>query len=179
MSVKLKGAVLLILFFILCMGTSFYISRYKLIVYPIEGASMEPNIHNEDKVLVYRTQKVKHGDVVIFWSEAYNKTLIKRVIGLGGDVIDIKYNEQTQSFDIWRNDVMLEEDYINEKMMPPYYAEKQVVVPEGKMFFLGDNRNWSLDSHSDCIMEDLSLIEGKAIMRYNGFDIGFLLAYGT
>lgn len=179
MNIRLRGAILLVLFFIVCMGTSFYISRYKLVVYPIDGASMEPNVFHKDKVLVYRTQKVKYGDVIIFFSEAYNKRLIKRVIGLGGDVIDIKYNEELEAFQIWRNNKLLKEDYIKEKMMPPYYSEKQLIVPEGKMFFLGDNRNWSLDSHVEDVMEDLSLIEGKVLMRYKGYDIGFLFNSGT
>lgn len=176
MSKSIRSAIILLLFFIACMCASFYISRYKLVIYPVKGESMEPNVHDEDKVLVYRTQNVKYGDIVILESVAYSETLIKRVIGLGGDVIDIKYNEEIQAYEIWRNNVKLEEEYIKEKIVGNYYTDKQIVVPQGKLYYLGDNRNFSRDSHSDDVMEDTSLIVGKVLLRYKGFDIDFLLS---
>lgn len=172
-----KGArgfvIFVVIICIACMATAFYISRYKLVVFPIEGYSMEPNVHNKDKVLVYRTKKIKHGDVIVFHSETFNKTLIKRVIGLEGDRIEIRYNNEQEIYQIYRNGTLLDEDYIKEPMSRSYY-EIELVVPKNKMFFLGDNRNWSQDSHSGEVLEDVSVIEGKVIMRYNGLDIDFL-----
>ncbi|MDD4316101.1 MAG: signal peptidase I [Clostridia bacterium] len=174
MDKKSKGFIIfLVIVCIACMATAFYISRYKLVVFPIEGESMEPNVHDGDKVLVYRTKNIKHGDVVVFNSEAYDKCLIKRVIGLEGDRIEIKYHEGQDIYQIYRNGVRLDEDYINEPITRSYY-EMDIVVPENKMFFLGDNRNWSLDSHSGEVMDDVSLIEGKVIMRYKGLNFTFL-----
>jgi signal peptidase I len=155
------------------MGASFYVSRYVLVVYPVEGKSMVPTIYDEDRVLVYRTKNIKHGDIVVFDSEYYQKPLVKRVIGLEGDLIQIKFNEEIHAFEVWRNGERLKEKYINEPMYPPSYREMEVQVPTGKMFFLGDNRNASSDSHNYQEMEDISTIQGKVIMRYKGLDITF------
>ncbi|MFW5780589.1 MAG: signal peptidase I [Bacillota bacterium] len=172
MAIRIKGILTLIIFFLVCMGISFYISRYMFVVYPVEGESMVPTISHGDKVLVYRTDKIEHGDIVVFDSEAYEKCLIKRVIGLEGDFIEIKYDEETSSYQVYRNQNLLIEEYIREPMLSSYY-DMEVEVPPGKMFFLGDNRNWSLDSHNSEIMEDVSTIQGRVIMRYDGFDISF------
>lgn len=171
---KAKGFMIFVIIVCLaCMATAFYISRYKLVVFPIEGSSMEPNVHDGDKVLVYRTKNIKHGDVIVFNSVTFNKCLIKRVIGLEGDRIEVKYNENQDIYQIYRNGVRLDEDYINEPITRSYY-EMDIVVPQNKMFFLGDNRNWSQDSHSGEVLEDISVIEGKVLMRYKGLNISFL-----
>ncbi len=176
MSGRTKSAILLLVFFLICMGTSFYLSRYKLVIYPIEGPSMEPAVQDLDKVLVYRTQNVKHGDVVIIESEVFDKVLIKRVIGVAGDTIEIKYNETEQYFEIWRNNKLLKEDYIKEKITSPTYNETMIVVPKGHFYYLGDNRNISGDCHTQSTTENVSLIVGKVIMKYRGFRMKFKLA---
>lgn len=178
MAIRIKGILTLVIFFLVCMGVSFYISRYMLVVYPVEGESMVPTIRHGDKVLVYRTENIKHGDIVVFDSEAYDKCLIKRVIGLEGDFIEVKYDNDLAEYKIYRNGNMLDESYIREPMLSTYY-DMEVEVPPGKMFFLGDNRNWSLDSHNSEIMEDVSTIQGKVIMRYDGLDISFLALIET
>lgn len=144
-----------------------------LVVYPVSGNSMEPNVHDMDKVLLYRTQDVKYDDIVVFDSEYYQECLIKRVIGLPGDRIDIRYDEENEVYHIFRNDEKLNEDYILRPMTQRYY-EQSIVVPEGEFFFLGDNRNFSQDSHTEGITEGLDQIKGKVILRYNGFDINFI-----
>lgn len=137
---------------------------------------MEPTVHDEDRVLVYRTTKIKHGDVVIIESDIFGDTLIKRVIGLSGDLIEIKYNSESEYYEIWRNGKVLKEDYIKEKITSPTYDEKTILVPEGHVYYLGDNRNISGDCHTRNITEDASLIVGKVIMKYKGLDISFKLA---
>lgn len=174
MEKRAKGFIVFVIIVCLaCMATAFYISRYKLVVFPIEGSSMEPNVHDGDRVLVYRTKKIKHGDVIVFNSVSFNKRLIKRVIGLEGDTIEIRHNDTQNIYQIYRNGVRLEEDYINEPITRTYY-EMSIVVPKNQIFFLGDNRNVSQDSHMGEVTEDISLIEGKVIMRYKGINLNFL-----
>src|SRR5690554_4025005 len=120
MAIRIKGLLTLAIFFLVCMGASFYISRYVLIVYPVNGKSMEPTIYHEDRVLVYKTDKINHGDIVVFYSEIFNKRLVKRVIGLEGDTIAIKYDNEINAYEVWRNGERLEEDYISEPMLKSY-----------------------------------------------------------
>lgn len=108
----------------------------------VDKISMEPTLHAGEFILVnklaYRFGSVERGDIIVFHyplnpSEDY----IKRVIGLPGDVVRV------QNGNVYVNGQQLEEPYIS---APPVY-EGQWVVPDEKIFVLGDNRNQSSDSH--------------------------------
>ena len=79
------------------------------------------------------------GEIVIFHHpEHQNETWVKRVIGLPGDLVEIR-NEK-----LYINNELVQEDYI--KVTDRLYDFGPVVVPEGNYFVMGDNRNNSLDS---------------------------------
>lgn len=101
--------------------------------------SMYPTIHPKDMMIFKKTQTFERGDIIFFKFPLDEEQMyLKRVIGVEGDVIEIK-----EGF-VYVNGSALEEPYTNE---PPQYEMAKMVVPEGHYFVLGDNRNNSFDSH--------------------------------
>ncbi|MDR0853347.1 MAG: signal peptidase I [Clostridiales Family XIII bacterium] len=131
--------------------------------------SMEDTLHPSDYVfLASKAYKFggdpKRGDIVVFKSELVDQTdgrkksLIKRIIAIGGDTISIK-----------NGSVILN----GEKLVEPYTKDgrtdgemSEVTVPEGKVFAMGDNRQVSKDSRSpDVGFVDESVLTGKVFFR--------------
>lgn len=113
----------------------------------VRGMSMSPTLRAGDLVLINRISIApRHGDVVISNLLAEDGLrLIKRVIGLPGDVIDI--NAETGL--VTRNGAVLEEAYVAAHSFAPCDIALPVQVPEGYAFVLGDNRKSSVDSRSN------------------------------
>lgn len=104
----------------------------------IPSGSMIPTVNEGDIIVGNRMVKTyKHGDIAIFLSES-GPLYIKRVIGVGGDHIEIKNHA------VYRNGKKLKESYIKEEMYTK--GTQKYDVPEGCYFLLGDNRNSSNDS---------------------------------
>ena len=138
----------------------------------VEGASMVPTLVNGDRLIIselgYTPQQ---GDVVIINarksyqldSEGLNKLIVKRIIALGGQKVDIDFNTGTVTVD----DQVLQEAYINTLTTRDEGGMQfPVVVPEGYVFVLGDNRDISKDSrHPNVGFVSESEIMGKALLR--------------
>lgn len=130
----------------------------------VEGDSMLPTLHNGDWVAVSSAvMELKHGDIVIVtqpWER--NVPIVKRVIGVGGDTVNIDF----ESHEVYVNGVLLDEPYINEPTSLSYDVEFPLTVDEGKLFVMGDNRNDSLDSRSSKIgLIDERYVLGRVYMR--------------
>ena len=183
----------IVLFFVL--GTNMGFSVYYT-TSEISGPSMKPTFNadikeqydEKDEVAVYYLAKdYERGDVIIY---NHNGThVIKRIIALGGDRIKIEYDLETNKYYFRLNGEILEEDYVAEEyssMMQdkvrfeslyksPYskYNCKEYFddggylnVPEGYIFYVGDNRTNS----SDCTEygpQPIENIEGKVIYKYS------------
>lgn len=120
------------------------ITTLVLPVLQIAGTSMEPTLGNGDIVVLLKTSKLNRGDLCGF--SYSNKILIKRVIGLPGDIIFID-NEGNVSV----NGEMLDEPYISEKGLGECDIEFPYTVPENAYFLMGDHRSTSIDSRNTVI----------------------------
>ena len=133
------------------------------------GDSMLPNFSGGDRVAcVHSFSGYERGDVIII-SHATRKdeSIIKRVIAVGGDTVDIDFYKGTVSV----NGQVLDEPYVNTPTNLSYDMTFPVTVPEGKLFVLGDNRNDSLDSRStDIGFINENKVLGKVVFRCYPFD---------
>ena len=120
------------------------IATLVLPVLQISGVSMEPTLNNGDIVVLVKTSRLERGDLCGF--SYSNKILIKRIIGVPGDVIVID-KDGTVSV----NGEVLDEPYISEKSLGECDVEFPFTVPEGEYFVLGDHRESSIDSRSTAI----------------------------
>ena len=138
-------------------------------VLQIEGTSMEPTLSNGDIVLLTKTTRFNRGDLCGFtWN---NKLLIKRVIGVPGDWIEIDTDGT-----IYLNGEMLEEPYVEQPAFGECDLEFPFQVPQEQYFVVGDMRESSIDSRNSligCIPKDQ--IVGKVFFRVWPFNrISFL-----
>ena len=135
----------------------------------IPSGSMIPTLNEGDQLFVtrvYNLDHLKRGDIVVFDSDELNDVLIKRLIGLPGDKIKITNGT------VYVNEEKIDESYV--KNNDNYSGEFE--VPEGKYFFLGDNRAISYDSRKwNNPYIDGSDIKAKAQIRVYPFsDFGFV-----
>lgn len=133
-------------------------------VLQIEGISMEPTLTNGDIVLLAKTPRFEHGDLCGFtWN---NKLLIKRVIGLPGDIIEMDTDGT-----IYLNGDQLDEPYVQQKAMGECDLDFPFQVPQDQYFVVGDLRESSIDSRNTligCVSKEQ--IVGKVFFRVWPFE---------
>ena len=138
----------------------------------IRQSSMEPTFYNGDYVFISKQAynlfgDPERGDVVVFHTgmqtdDGEDKNLIKRIIGLPGDTVEI-----IEGY-VYLNGQLLDEPYINEQGVSG--EMEAVTVAEGELFCMGDNRRVSLDSRDaavGCVDQDEIL--GKVFIRLYPF----------
>lgn len=135
------------------------IATLVLPVLQIEGTSMEPTLFHGDIVLLTKSTNFERGELCGFsWS---NKLLIKRVIGIPGDWVEIDVNGK-----VFINGNELEEPYANHLAFGECDLEFPFQVPQEQYFVLGDMRESSIDSRNTligCVQKDQ--IVGKVFLR--------------
>lgn len=141
-------------------------------VTPVDGVSMEPTLWHGDLMLVRHIgySDPQPGDVVVLTKafDAASGPIVKRVVAVGGQRVDIDYAAGTVSVD----GKALDESYIKEAMLVPHYGGlTSVVVPEGSVFVMGDNRNHSNDSRDETLGPvDVRYILGKVELVFFPLD---------
>lgn len=144
----------------------------------VYSTSMYPTLIEKDVLLLQKTQTVERGDIVsfkskltltdedirslnvvqkLFVSKDTQKTLIKRVIGVPGDSIEVKDGI------VKINGEVANEPYVSSENAGEVHIQ---AIPEGQYFMMGDNRAVSLDSRSDLVglIEEKDLV-GKVLVR--------------
>lgn len=126
----------------------------------VRGESMYPTLEENDYLIInrmaYKVGEPKDGDIIVFSTQLLQdngdkKDLVKRIVAVEGEHIKIEDSK------VYVNDKLINEPYIHNN-----YTEGNVdiVVPEGKVFAMGDNREKSLDSR----YEDVGLVNEEDIM---------------
>lgn len=128
-------------------------------VLQVTGDSMEPGLREGNLILTRKTDHLKTGDICGFYYN--NELLLKRVIGMPGDMVDIDAEGNVSV-----NGQILNEPYVLQKALGKSDVSFPLLVPEDCYFVMGDNREVSIDSRSSiigCVNQEQ--IEGKVILK--------------
>lgn len=128
------------------------------------GPSMRQTLQDGDRLMVLDSllvREYRRGDIVIARKESFSDDpIVKRVIAVGGQTVDIDFNAGV----VYVDGGALKEDYINDLTYTYEGTEFPLTVPEGSVFLMGDNRNMSTDSRDKRIgTVDTRYLIGKAV----------------
>ncbi len=132
----------------------------------VNGASMEPNFHNGDYLIVdelsYRFRDPVRGEVIVFhYPKEPSQRFIKRVVGLPGETISIQNNKIYISDHLGNQLVLNETEYIID---PLWSAKTALKLDKDEYFVLGDNRSHSYDSRGWGALNRDEIV-GRVIVR--------------
>ncbi|MBQ6634340.1 MAG: signal peptidase I [Ruminococcus sp.] len=139
----------------------------------VQGDSMNSTLTNGDRLIIsHLNYTPKRDDIVVVEAKTdyFHKTIIKRVIGVGGDTVRINYNDNT----ITVNGSVIKDDHKKEVMLDKFQffdttymiddGVYEYKVPDGKIFVMGDNRNNSTDSRRLGFIDN-DMVLGKVVLR--------------
>jgi signal peptidase I len=124
----------------------------------VAGGSMAPTLHTGQVVVVNKRDRTPaRGDLITFRSSPNGELMLKRVVGLGGDVVDIR------DAILFVNDVQVSEPYVDHGSIDALYYGP-VTVAAGSVLVMGDARASSIDSrtYGDVPLQDVT---GTAVVR--------------
>ena len=134
-----RNLLIWVLVIILAMTMLLVMNTYVFLNIQVLESSMEPTLYDGDILVTNVLRKPDYGDIIII-KDVENYWLIKRVVGLGGDTVEIKDGY------VYRNGTKLEEEYLVELTDAKGWTKR--TLAENEIFYLGDNRDVSKDSRS-------------------------------
>lgn len=145
-------------------------------VVTVEGPSMNYTLYEGQKLIIssvfYTPQR---GDVVVIDTPKFSEPIIKRIIAVGGDTVDIDFDNWKTTVTTKDGEIIVYEDeeYVNfvygTDMSASGYLSYPYTVPEGDVFVMGDNRTHSTDSREKGSFSADDIL-GKAVFRIWPFD---------
>lgn len=144
---------------------SFFLINYVVSAFKIEGDSMRPQLRDQERVLISKLALRRGGlrrfDLVVLYKpDEPEKSLIKRIIGMPGEIVEIRGGE------VLVNDKMLKQPFAGDDAVVKSPSDMQaLLIPRGTYFVMGDNRAVSFDSRLFGPVPQ-KYIYGKAFFRY-------------
>jgi signal peptidase I len=145
---------------------SFFLINYVVSAYKIEGDSMTPLLRDQERILISKLainrKNLRRFDIVVlFKPDEPDKSLVKRIIGLPEEIIEIRGG------DVYINDKPLKQPLSGDDPVGAKSPDdmKALLIPQGMFFVMGDNRRVSLDSRLFGLVPQ-KYIFGKAFFRY-------------
>ena len=154
-----RAAVTFVISFLLTLLGGALVLLMFLPVLEVSGGSMEPTLQDGDILLLLRPGTIRSGELCGIYAQ--NRLILKRVIGLPGDVVDMD-----EGGTVYINGMQLQEPYVSKKAVGTCDLSFPFTVPENSLFVLGDHRETSIDSRSSLIgCVQTSQVMGQVVAR--------------